>query len=265
MKEYFTYETISINVNSSICYKFLFIFEHFTAFDYHTMVLTKNFINDIIEWDVENWKYALLFWDEQLPDQKEPLKCLELGGRRGGGSLWLASKGYDVVCSDLENPEVLAQTLHSKYELSGIIRYEAINAVEVPYENEFDVIVIKSIIGGVSRSGRDDLQQKLIDNCYNALKPGGKLLFAENLESSFLHRFARKKFVKWGDAWNYLKINNVDRLFSNWTSCHYQTTGFFGAFGRSEKQRDFLGKADQFFRPVIPGKMRYIIYGVAVK
>lgn len=222
-------------------------------------------MNDIVEWDVENWKHALLFWDAQLPDKEGPLKCLELGGRRGGGTLWLASKGHDVVCSDLENPEVHAQTLHSKYQLTGAISYEAINATEIPYENEFDLIVIKSIIGGVSHSGQDALQQKLIDNCYSALKPGGKLLFAENLEASFLHRFARKRFVKWGNAWNYLKIDNVERLFSDWAVCNYRTAGFFGAFGRSEKQRNFLGKLDRFLQPLIPCKMRYIVYGVAVK
>ncbi|MBC9812682.1 class I SAM-dependent methyltransferase [Crocinitomicaceae bacterium CZZ-1] len=229
------------------------------------MVLNKNFIDDVVEWDVENWKHALLFWETQLPDTKATLKCLELGGRRGGGTLWLASKGHDVTCSDLENPEVIAKQLHTKYQLPGSIRYESINAIDIPYTNEFDIIVIKSIIGGVSHSGQDELKQRLIDECYHALKPGGRLMFAENLESSRLHRFARRKFVKWGSNWNYLKIDTVSDLFSEWTFHRYQTIGFFAAFGRSEKQRSFLGKVDAFLRPFIPGKMRYIVYGVAIK
>jgi SAM-dependent methyltransferase len=228
------------------------------------MTLTKNFINDIIEWDVENWKHALFFWEKQLSDNNQ-LKCLELGGRRGGPSLWLASKGHEVVCSDLENPEENATKLHSKYDLSGMIRYEAISATNIPYENEFDVIIFKSIIGGISRSGQNELQQKVIDECYKALKPGGKLLFAENLEASEFHRFARKKFIKWGGEWNYLKFKNVTQLFSNWKKIDFETVGFFATFGRSEKQRFFLGKIDKVFKFVTPKKIRYIAYGVAVK
>lgn len=229
------------------------------------MALTKNFITDIVEWDVENWQHALFFWEKQLPTDDLILKCLELGGRRGGPSLWLASKGYDVVCSDLENPEEYAKKLHSNYDLKGTIRYEAISATDIPYENEFDVIVMKSIIGGISRLERDELQQKVIDECYKALKPGGKLLFAENLESSMLHRFARKKFIKWGGDWNYLKFKNVPKLFSRWNKLHFETIGFFATFGRSEKQRRFLGKIDKVLKPLTPKKLRYIVYGVGEK
>lgn len=249
----------------SFCYKYLFTFDYLTVLIYHTMALMKHFITDIIEWDVENWQHALLFWEKQLPNDDQPLKCLELGGRRGGPSLWLASKGYEVVCSDLENPEKHATKLHSGYDLKGTICYEAISAVDVHYENEFDIIVIKSIIGGISRSGQDELQQKIIDECYKALKPGGKLLFAENLEASALHRFARNKFVKWGEEWNYLKFKNVPKLFTNWNKVHFETIGFLGAFGRSEKQRSFLGKVDKVLKPVTPKKLRYVVYGVAVK
>lgn len=265
MKEYFTYETISINVSISFCYKYLLTFDHLTAFIYHTMVLTKNFIADIIEWDVENWQHALFFWEKQLPDNNQQLKCLELGGRSGGPSLWLASKGYEVICSDLENPEENAKKLHSKYDLSGTIRYEAISATDVPYKNELDIIVIKSIIGGISRSGHDELQQKVIDECYKALKPGGKLLFAENLEASAFHRSARKKFTKWGGEWNYLKFKNVPQLFSHWKKVHFETVGFLATFGRSEKQRRFLGKIDKLLKPITPKKLRYVVYGVAEK
>lgn len=265
MKKYFTYETEIISGSISFCYKYLYTFDYLTAFIYQMMTLTKNFIADIIEWDVENWQHALLFWEKQLSNDKGALKCLELGGRRGGVSLWLASKGYEVICSDLENPEENAKEIHSKYKLPGIIHYEAINAVNIPYEKEFDVIVIKSIIGGVSRSGQDELQQKLIDECYKALKPGGKLLFAENLEASALHRFARKKFVKWGGEWNYLKLKNVPKLFSKWKSMQFETIGYFAAFGRSEKQRNLLGKIDDIFKFVIPENCRYIAFGVAIK
>lgn len=229
-------------------------------------MLTPQIINDIVEWDVTNWSKALLYWQENLEsDNSKSLKCLELGGRRGGPSLWLALNGHTVICSDLENPESHAKILHDKYASENLISYEAINALEVPYSEQFDVVIFKSIIGGISRSGNDSHKKQIIDNCYKALKPGGKLIFAENLESSFLHTFARKKFVKWGAEWNYLKYSELNSLFHPFTSLKYETNGFFGAFGRTEKQRQLLGKLDNGIRFLVPKSKRYIVYGVAVK
>ena len=227
--------------------------------------MTKEEVQDIIEWDIENWKHALLFWETELPKDLTNLKCLEIGGRRGGPSLWLALQGHSVVCSDLENPKEHAQVLHQKHSVDHLISYEAINALEVPYTETFDLVVFKSIIGGISRSGQDEVKKKIIDQAYKALKPGGILLFAENLESSFLHTFARKRFVKWGAEWNYLRYNEIPTIFGDFSSLNYETIGFFGAFGRSEKQRRILGKLDRFLKIFIPKSKRYIVYGIAVK
>lgn len=226
--------------------------------------MTNQEIQDIIEWDIVNWKNALLFWEQHLPADKT-LHCLELGGRRGGPSLWLALNGHQVICSDLENPEEHAKLLHDKYKVSERISYEAINALEIPYENEFDIIIFKSIIGGISRSGQNELKKKIIDQAYQALKPGGQLFFAENLDSSALHRFARKRFVKWGSEWNYLKYKEIQPIFKDFSSVDYDTVGFFGAFGRSEKQRSVFGKIDKIFKFILPKSKRYIVFGVAKK
>lgn len=229
-------------------------------------MLTSEQISDIIEWDISNWSHALHFWEKNLRlGSKESLNCLELGGNRGGPSLWLALNGHSVVCSDLENPEVHARKLHDKYNVENLVTYEAVNALEVPYKEQFDVVVFKSIIGGISRSGNDDRKKEIIDNCYNALKPGGILLFAENLEASFLHTFARKKFVKWGAEWNYLRYSELNPLLQRFSSSTFNTIGFFGAFGRSEKQRQLLSKIDHSIRFLIPKSKRYIVYGIAVK
>lgn len=226
--------------------------------------MNKEIIEDIVEWDVVNWSHALTFWDQHLKDAKG-LKCLELGGRRGGPSLWLALKGGIVHCTDLENPEEHARTLHSRYTLDSPITYEGISALEVPYTEAFDIVIFKSILGGISRDGRNERKQQVIDECFKALKPGGRLFFAENMESSALHRFARKRFVKWGGEWNYLRYNELDDLFRSFASVQYKTHGFFGAFGRSEKQRRFLGRVDGVVQVLIPRSKRYIVFGVATK
>jgi len=227
--------------------------------------LSRQLVKEIIDWDVENWKHTLNYWNALSFVHEQPLKCLELGGRRGGMSLWLATLGHHVICSDIENPQDTAMPHHTLFQFEGTIEYAAINAIEIPYENEFDLIVFKSIMGGVSRNGNDHLQQQCVDACYKALKPGGVLLFAENTTASCLHQFARKRFVKHGNSWNYLKLNNVPKLFASWSKYECKTIGFWGTFGRTERQRTFLGKIDRVVHYFIPKKYRYIAYGKAIK
>lgn len=77
--------------------------------------------------------------------------------------------------------------------MENLITYQDIDATQIPYENEFDIIVFKSIIGGIGRNDNKEIQQLVFNQIYKALKPGGQLLFAENLSASPLHRF----FSKW--------------------------------------------------------------------
>jgi len=60
-------------------------------------------------------------------------------------------------------------------------------------------------------------------------------------------------------------MNEIDDLFSSFSSLDYTTEGFFGCFGRNEKQRNILGKIDALLASVIPMKSKYIVIGVAVK
>lgn len=226
----------------------------------------NKFLRDCIEWDVVNWSKALMFWDQTLDLENRDLRCLELGGRRGGISLWLASKGNYVICSDYHNPEMIAAQLHRRYPFSERIIYQAIDATNIPYQNHFDIIAFKSILGGISRNGKKHLVQLTIDQIWKALKPGGYLLFAENLEASALHRFLRKKMTAWGSYWNYLRIEDMPSLLRGFESVDYQTAGFLGAFGRTEFQRRLLGKIDTaLVERIVDNKMKYIIFGVAKK
>lgn len=220
---------------------------------------------DIIEWDIKNWSKALQFWFKNSNITQGHLNCLELGGRRGGPSLWLAMHGNHVLCSDLESPEDQAKPLHQKYKCDEFVTYQAINATSIPFENQFDIVIFKSILGGISGNGQNELKKKTIDEIYKSLKPGGKLLFAENLESSGLHRFMRKKFVNWGSRWNYLKYREINHVFDSFEVKNFETAGFFGAFGRTEKQRKFLSFFDEIFKFMTPKSKRYIVYGIAEK
>lgn len=222
-------------------------------------------VKDIIDWDIVNWSKALHFWESKHVFDSTAQECLELGGRRGGLSLWMALKGNRVLCSDYEFDETEARKLHEKYNCHERISYQDIDATAIPYKNHFDVIAFKSILGGICRNDNDALKSKTIEEMYAALKPGGKLVFAENLTSSFVHRFMRKRFTNWGAAWNYLDYHEIDAVFSSFKKVELVTIGFFGAFGRTEGQRNFLGKIDNIIAPLVPKSKRYIVAGVAEK
>lgn len=222
-------------------------------------------LQDVVEWDIANWSRALEFWERHT--RLAPAStCLELGARRGGLSLWLALRGHSVVCSDLEENREIAQPMHRTYGVADRITYEAIDATAIPYENHFDVIAFKSMLGGVAWDGDAAKQARAVQSIYRALKPGGVLLFAENLRASPLHQAARKRFVKWNDIWRYVSIEEMLRYLEPFASVEYGTTGFSGLFGRTPALSQALGRLDGIvFDRVAPPHWRYIMFGVARK
>lgn len=220
---------------------------------------------DVLQWDVLSWSKALNYWEEKV-NWNNINTALELGARDGGLSLWLALKGKQVVCSDLISPENYASKLHQKYNVAHNIRYQAIDALNIPYQNHFDVIVFKSILGGIGRNNNFENQQKVILEIYKALKPNGILLFAENLKGSSLHQWMRKKFVKWGKEWRYIDVNELKQLLKPFSKFEIRTNGVIATFGRNESQRNFLAKWDNIlFNKICPDSWKYIGYGLAVK
>jgi SAM-dependent methyltransferase len=223
-------------------------------------------VNEIFEWDVGNWSKSIHFWESNSQNDLQNCKALEIGARNGGLSLWLAKKGIQVVCSDIGFPTEKAIKKHEYYGVSDLIRYEKVNALQIPYENEFDIIIFKSVLGGIGRNNNSNNITAALENIHKALKPCGELLFVENLKGSPLHQFFRKKFVKWGNSWNYQSIESLIKSTSKFSSLKYQTKGFLGAFGPNEKTRKIFGKIDTFiFDRVTPQNWRYIFIGVAKK
>ncbi|MCB0284580.1 MAG: class I SAM-dependent methyltransferase [Calditrichaeota bacterium] len=227
----------------------------------------KNITLDaIFKWDVTNWSESLAFWERNCGADFKGAKVLEIGSSLGGLSLWAASKNANVICSDLTNPGETAKSFHDQFSFSGSISYQAIDATNIPFENYFDIILFKSVLGGVGRDSHPERQQKMIDEIYKALKAGGCLLFAENLKASFLHQYFRKKFVRWGTQWRYITIPEMTHYSAGKFELKYSSTGFWGAFGRSESQRKFLSLFDKLiFNKLISQSAKYVLYGVARK
>ncbi len=227
--------------------------------------LTEELVNDIVLWDINSWSKAVYFWENKI-DFSNKQKGLELGSKRGGLSLYLALKGINTICSDYIDCELTAKPLHDKHNVNTFISYEVINALDIPYENHFDVIAFKSILGGIGRNDNLDNIRTTISQIYKALKPGGVLIFAENLAASPIHMFLRKRFTNWSDYWRYVTPNELSQLLGDFSKFELKTTGVIAVFGTNEKLRNYLSYMDDLIlNRITNDKYKYISYGYAIK
>lgn len=222
-------------------------------------------MRDVVGWDVRTWSTAFQFWDAALGAPVAPLRCLEVGAGPGGPSLWLALRGHRVVCSNYSDTESLARPLHERYGVTDMVEYRDVDVTDIPWENEFDVIVFKSVLGGI---GSDPgLAASAITQIHKALKPGGRLLYAENARGTVFHRLARTIAYRVRQArWRFLPVTELRGLLSIFASHELHTTGVAAMFGTSENARRRLAAIDDavLIRVTPPG-WRYVAYGVATK
>lgn len=229
-------------------------------------------IKDIVGWDTVNWGGALLYLDDHLPDTDVGnLTALELGsGFNGGLSLWLALKGMRVMCSGWHPNYIEAsdepKSIHKAYRVDKLIEYREIDATNIPYKNSYDIVCYKSMLGGIIRNGSLDIARNVVNEIYDSLKPGGILLFLENIVSTRLHAIFRNKYGAGRNKWRYFSIIEIEYLHKQFHSFEYQTFGFLACFGTNELQRTALGRIDRILSSrILPKKWNYILAGVATK
>jgi len=221
---------------------------------------------DIIQWDVGTWKYGLSFWAEKAGIEAG-CSALDIGGRDGGLSLFLALNGCRVVCSDLDGPTARARELHRAYGVYDLVSYAEVDATMIPYPDErFDLVVLKSVLGALGDAGEVLApQRRAIGEIRRVLKPGGRFLLAENMRGSSMHRLLRARYVPWGRRWHYFSTEEVEDLLSPFAAAELSFRGFAATLGRQEWQRRLLHGLDRLIVPLTPVSSRYVVFGVAVK
>lgn len=225
----------------------------------------KSILKDCVAWDCYNWSRAISYWNIENVEGK---KALGLGERGGGLSLFFSNKGASVICSDYQwigtALQEKAVALHERYGVNSNMQYEDIDATNIPYENEFDIIFFKSILGGIGRNHQDESIKKVFSEIYKALKPEGELYFVENLEGSILLRFFRKRFSSaYKKGWNYLKLNDIEKYKGEFKVISIGTFGYLACISPNETIRNILGRVDLILEKIF--KHRYIVSCVLKK
>lgn len=226
------------------------------------MVASRQLISDVFQWDVVNWSRALPLWHQHLPSGPG-LVGLTIGERQGGLSLWLAVRGIRVHCTDVVPFPPVTFALHRRYQVGHMVHYALADATALPYRaGAFDVVMFKSVLGDLRTKPR---QRLAVSEIHRVLRPGGRLIFAENLTATRVHQALRRRFVRWTSDWRYLDLEADLDLFGDFARLEWEAHGVLGAFGRSERQRRWLGHADSLVGRALPPRSRYLLAGACHK
>ncbi len=225
-----------------------------------------NIIKYSFNWDFRTWSKALNVW--KVTKTEKSKKVLELGGADNEGlSLYFSSLNYNTTFSSIDKPSEEVKTKHKKWKCHNLINYKQIDALDIQYKNEFDIICFKSILGGIAR---DDLSmaEKVISECHTALKPGGFLLCCENLSGSIFHQFARRLFSRaHKNAWHYYNPKEIlDIIKKQFPDIEYECYGFLTLFTRNNYFSSILHFIDNYLLNfILPENSKYIIAIKATK
>lgn len=220
---------------------------------------------EVVGWDIANWSRAVQFWSTAIHRLQPGARCLELGcGDISSLALWLAMRGHNVVCTDVGGVAERIMRTHERFGVARQITYADVDARSIAYVEEYDVVAFKSILGGIVGSGPLAIARDVVERVHAALKPGGLLLFAENLMSTPVHQLCRAYFGAGKHSWHYFTTAEIREITTPFAAKQTETFGFLGCFGRSERQRTLLGNLDRAVcEALIPRAWHYIAAVVA--
>ena len=233
--------------------------------------LTSEVWNDAVEWDRPTWRRAFKHWEQHLDSHLGPTAdAVEIGGKRGGGSLFLSYRyGISVACSDLGGPDPDARVIHARHGVDGLIHYTDLDATKLALPDAcMDVVMFKSVLGSIGRALGPDGLQAAVSEMARVLRPGGVLLFAENLVATRVHQFFRVRLRHWAGDWHYLDLGELECLLKKeFSEVEIASTGIFALFApnRPHIAKTVLAWIDARIERHTKPSSRYLAHGVAFR
>jgi len=199
----------------------------------------------------------------------DDLKVLEIGATgKSTLSPFLVARGADatVTCyleSELSPLQDAISRAAKQYCLpTARFHVNRADILALNPESKFDLILLKGVLGGISRRHEIYVFQKAADNCLSILNPNGRLLIIDKGRSFWTVNWMLRHFGAAGRrGWHYFTLNELTPIITpKGFIAHFAASGIidFADFGGGvlEKTADFLDK--YFLEKFVPAKHRVV-------
>lgn len=178
----------------------------------------RTLIEDCCGWNRKIWADAIEFAVSQLPADLAGRTALEIGASdRSTVVPILAARGAEASCSYyMKPPDFIVngrlKYIYDKYHIKGISILEAdIRNIS----GQYDIIIMKSVLGGVCRNGHyEGIKEILTRMVAHNLTQRGVIL---TLDNGYIQLFQalRKALGTGGNTWSYLRTEQFAESLSD--------------------------------------------------
>ena len=183
-------------------------------------------VEDCCGWNKKTWADGVEYALSALPDDLRGKRVLEVGAsNRSTIAPILAAKGARAVCSYYQKSKGLVENGRLKYirDKYGIADIPTLEANIYDIHGRFDVIVMKSVLGGICRSSNYDCIRSTIKKLSkDNVADGGVIL---SIDNGYVTLFEKLRLYrgKGGRSWSYL---DRDKLLACLSDFDVVTKGF---------------------------------------
>ena len=222
----------------------------------------------VMEWDQHNWASALAYWLPWLPPgPASARRVLTVGERSGGLSLWFASLGFQVTCTDYDPFPPTLESGHRSWGVQDRIEYQHADVYKLPFESgTFDIVACKSVLGGLKVDYRDsstrslENQKPAVAEIHRVTKPGGAFFGAENMLGSRLHQRLRSRKLGKRIGWRHLSPSELPLLFEPFEESEFRFHGLLGSRWSDTRAQRAAARFDSLLSRWVPRSWNYIAF-----